>query len=113
MREESAMNKRLRMTAGRRGGNALVVLACLAACYAPLRGGEVPLTVVERAGVKLDLPQLERQLPGITSRMQWVQMPLLEISSTGLRARVRAGRPISYLVPPAVEAYIQEHELYR
>ncbi len=71
------------------------------------------LAVVERPGVELDLLQLERQLPGITSRIQWVQMPLLEISSSGLRTRVRAGRPISYLVPPAVEAYIREHGLYR
>jgi nicotinate-nucleotide adenylyltransferase len=40
-------------------------------------------------------------------------MPLLEISSSDLRDRVRAGRPITYLVPAAVEAYIREHGLYR
>ena len=42
-----------------------------------------------------------------------MQMPLLEISSSDLRARVREERSISYLVPPAVEAYIHEHDLYR
>jgi nicotinate-nucleotide adenylyltransferase len=71
------------------------------------------LVVVERPGVELDLPRLEQQLPGITNRIHWVQMPLLEISSTGLRARVRAGRPISYLLPLTVEAYIREHKLYK
>jgi nicotinate-nucleotide adenylyltransferase len=39
-------------------------------------------------------------------------MPCLEISSSDLRARVRAGRPISYLVPAAVEAYILRQGLY-
>jgi nicotinate-nucleotide adenylyltransferase len=71
------------------------------------------LAVVERPGVEIDLAQLERQLPGITSSIHWVQMPLLEISSTDLRARVRAGQPISYLVPPVVEAYIREHGMYK
>jgi nicotinate-nucleotide adenylyltransferase len=89
-------------------------LADVLTWYQPQRLiGLCELAVVERPGVEIDLPQLERQLPEITSRIHWVQMPLLEISSSDLRARVRAGRPISYLVPPAVEAYIREHELYR
>lgn len=70
------------------------------------------LAVVERPGVEIDLSQLERQLPGITSSLHWVRMPSLEISSTDLRARVRAGRPISYLLPAVVEAYIREHGMY-
>ncbi len=37
----------------------------------------------------------------------------LNISSTEVRAMVRTGRSIRYLVPAEVEAYIQEHRLYR
>jgi nicotinate-nucleotide adenylyltransferase len=71
------------------------------------------LAVVERPGVELNLPQMETHLPGLTAHIHWVQMPRLEISSSDLRARVRVGWPISFLVPPAVEAYIQERGLYK
>ena len=37
----------------------------------------------------------------------------LDISSTDIRARVRAGRPIRGLVPASVAAYIAERGLYR
>jgi nicotinate-nucleotide adenylyltransferase len=81
--------------------------------YQPRRLIELTqFAVVDRPGVEIDLPQLERENPGLASRIHRVQMPLLEISSSDLRARVRQGRPISYLVPPAVEAYIQQQQLY-
>jgi nicotinate-nucleotide adenylyltransferase len=35
------------------------------------------------------------------------------VSSSMIRERVRAGRPIRYLVPPAVERFIDTHRLYR
>jgi len=39
--------------------------------------------------------------------------PLVDISSSALRARARAGLPLRYLVPDAVAAYVARHALYR
>lgn len=39
--------------------------------------------------------------------------PLLEVSSSQIRERIKAGKSIRYLVPSAVERYIREHGLYR
>ena len=41
-----------------------------------------------------------------------VEVPLLEVSSTDLRARAEAGRPLDYLVPDAVIDCIEERGLY-
>ncbi len=89
-------------------------LADIVTWYQPQRLIELcELAVVERPGSEVDLPRLEKHLPGLAERIHWVQMPHLEISASDLRARVREGRPISYLVPAAVETYIQEEQLYR
>ena len=93
------------------GADSLSDIACW---YRPRRLIELcELAVVARPGFEIDLALLEIQLPGLTDRLHWVNMPLLEISSSDLRARVRAGRSISYLVPRDVEAYIRQHGLYR
>lgn len=88
-------------------------LAELVTWYKPYRLINLcELAVVARPGIEVDLPSLEAQLPGLSSRVHWVQMPLLQISSSDLRTRVREGRPISYLVPRGVEAYVSEQNLY-
>jgi nicotinate-nucleotide adenylyltransferase len=46
-------------------------------------------------------------------RWTLVQVPALEVSSSDIRSRIASGRSIRYWVPPAVEAYIREHGLYR
>jgi nicotinate-nucleotide adenylyltransferase len=42
-----------------------------------------------------------------------IEMPLVDISSHDIRQRVSARRSIRYLVPRAVECYIESHLLYR
>jgi nicotinate-nucleotide adenylyltransferase len=40
-------------------------------------------------------------------------MPLLDISATDIRNRVRRGASIRYLTPDSVVQYILKHQLYR
>ncbi|MEW5914403.1 MAG: nicotinate-nucleotide adenylyltransferase [Thermodesulfobacteriota bacterium] len=51
------------------------------------------------------------RLPGGHGARQ-VATTLLDISSTDIKRRVAAGRSITFLVPPAVEAYIKDMKLY-
>jgi nicotinate-nucleotide adenylyltransferase len=69
--------------------------------------------VMRRPGDSIDLSQLEVPLPGISSKVRFVEAPLLEISSSQIRQRVTTGRPFRYYLPPRVYQYILEHPLYR
>jgi len=71
------------------------------------------LAVVARPGYRADLGELESALPGLSRRLDWVEMPVLGISSSDLQRRVRQGRSIRYQVPAAVAQYVAEHHLYR
>lgn len=71
------------------------------------------IAVYPRSGVCPDLEQLERELPGLRAALIELDALKLDISATVIRQRVQDGRSIRYLVPPAVEAYIHEHSLYR
>jgi nicotinate-nucleotide adenylyltransferase len=64
------------------------------------------LLVVQRPGAAL---------PGELAAFRWqvVQSPLIGVSSSDLRQRVGDGRSLRYLVPRAVECYIETHALYR
>ncbi len=45
--------------------------------------------------------------------IKFVHVPLLEISSTFVRQRIRDGRSVRYLVPEPVLQYISEKQLYK
>jgi nicotinate-nucleotide adenylyltransferase len=61
----------------------------------------------EQIRTALNLP------PEVPLRVQVVQVPLIDDASRDLRRRVRQGHSIRYLVPRAVECYIQTHHLYQ
>ncbi len=77
---------------------AIVALACLA--------------IVARPGFELDLPALLEALPGLKGRHALLDGPRLDISSTALRGRIAAGRPVRYQLPEVVRSYILAHGLY-
>lgn len=70
------------------------------------------LAVYERPGVHIDWPTLEATLPGLRAIVTLLTGPLVDISSTAVRAKAAAGEPLPDLVPAAVRNYIKEHQLY-
>ncbi|MBU6260349.1 MAG: nicotinate-nucleotide adenylyltransferase [Burkholderiales bacterium] len=68
----------------------------------------VTLAVANRPGPARPLP---RELAAHPHRV--VPLPMLDISSTAIRDRVRQGEAIAALVPPEVARYIETHRLYR
>ena len=71
------------------------------------------LSVVNRPGYDAGMEDLEAIIPGVSQKVDLFSMPLLSVSSTDLRERVRQGRTLRYYVPAAVEAYIEAHRLYQ
>jgi nicotinate-nucleotide adenylyltransferase len=51
--------------------------------------------------------------PQLARRFVFLHLPLVDVSSSAIRERVSSQQPIRYLVPDAVEKYIQAKGLYR
>ena len=58
-------------------------------------------------------PQIEALMDRHADTLHYLEVPALSISSSEIRARVREGRPIKYLLPETVENYIYKHGLYQ
>jgi nicotinate-nucleotide adenylyltransferase len=69
------------------------------------------LVVPPRLGSR-DLRHLEEAIPGLRERVIQLDMPVIGISSSGIRQRIARGLSIRYLVPPGVEEYITEQKIY-
>jgi nicotinate-nucleotide adenylyltransferase len=69
--------------------------------------------VMRRPGEETNLQSLERELPGISSKIHYVDAPLLEIASREIRNRVATGKPFRYYLPESVYGYIEQHQLYQ
>lgn len=71
---------------------------------------EVRFVIAQRPGHSIAWDRLPPEMQAL--RSQVVRTPLLEISASDVRRRVREGKSIRYLVPAEVERYIAEHRLY-
>jgi nicotinate-nucleotide adenylyltransferase len=56
---------------------------------------------------------IREHAPVSRSDITVMSIPALAISSTDIRARTAAGRPIRYLVPEGVKSYVEKAGLYR
>jgi nicotinate-nucleotide adenylyltransferase len=68
--------------------------------------------VLERPGVRLDWSALDRLLPELRERVDWLIGPSMLISATMVRQFAAAYRSLRYLIPDPVYRYIIEHHLY-
>lgn len=71
------------------------------------------LGVMRRPEVNLDLDALEAQLPGLGQKARFFEAPLIGVSASDIRRRVREGKPYRFLVPPGVPEIVEKHHLYR
>ena len=70
------------------------------------------LGVMRRPNDRVDLPALEQIIPGLSRKIQNIDAPLLEISSSEIRQRIAAGRPFRHYLPLGVYFLIRERHLY-
>ena len=76
--------------------------------------GLARLAVAEREGARrVDILERLATIPGAVDRVDFFDLPRMDVSSSLVRRRVAAGRPIRYLVADAVAEYIADHGLYR
>jgi nicotinate-nucleotide adenylyltransferase len=109
----SYMADTLSELAGLFPGTALVLLlgsdqyAALSTWHAPEQVARLAtIAVARRPGVSHDLPLAD---PAI----ERIEMPQVDVSSSMIRERVAAGRPIRHLVPDAVRELIEAEGIYR
>jgi nicotinate-nucleotide adenylyltransferase len=92
-------------------------LADLAHWRAPERIGRLAdVLVTARPGwslANLEETRATLSLPADLRLTQLVHVPHIDISSRDLRRRAAEGRSLRYLVPRAVECYVQAHRLYQ
>ncbi|MBX3708020.1 MAG: nicotinate-nucleotide adenylyltransferase [Pseudomonadales bacterium] len=80
------------------------------------------LVVLQRPGVPLDLPEAlarlsdERRVETVPSTgagsVLFLELPMLAISASAVRAALAGGASVADLLPPAVCTYITNHRLY-
>jgi nicotinate-nucleotide adenylyltransferase len=71
------------------------------------------LIAATRPGYDLEAARKLHEHAETRFRIEYIEVPALAISSTDLRARIASRRPVRYLMPESVIAYVDKHGLYR
>lgn len=71
---------------------------------------EVKFFIAQRPGYEIDWAGLPGEFQSLRENV--VAAPLMEISASQIRQRVKSGHSIRYMVPPEVERYIFDQKLY-
>lgn len=71
------------------------------------------LAVMPRPGIPAAPDMHQTALPGLAERVVMIDAPMVDVSSTDIAARLRAGRSVRYLVPQPTLDYIVTNGLYR
>jgi nicotinate-nucleotide adenylyltransferase len=71
------------------------------------------LGIVPRAGTEMDAVTATLERLGAADRAEIIEMPVCGVSSTLIRERAAAGRPLRHLVPEPVARVIAAEGLYR
>ena len=69
--------------------------------------------VMRRPGAEYDLDLIEKEIPDLQEKIAWVEAPLLDISGSEIRKRLRIGNPVRYFLPPVVYQLIEAKQYYQ
>jgi nicotinate-nucleotide adenylyltransferase len=71
------------------------------------------LAVLRRPGYEPDWAVLDRALPDLRARLDWIEYGEIDISASDIRQRVQRGLPLTSLAPTPVIDYLTAQHLYR
>lgn len=71
------------------------------------------LGIFRRPGVKVDVNSLKLTLPGLEHKILYIDVPLLDISSTDIRRRVAKYKSFRYYLPEKVYQLVLKYHLYQ
>ena len=71
------------------------------------------LGVMHRPGEVVRLEDLEKCFPGLSAKVEFIEAPLLEISSNQIRSLAIGGNPFRYYLPFEVYKIVEARNLYQ
>ena len=71
------------------------------------------LGIMHRAGASVALDDLKAILPGLEQKIRYINVPLLQLSSTDIRQRVAQGRAFQYYLPDNVYQLVLKYHIYQ